>query len=125
MKFGLNLLKTDIIRNHIISKSVPTMLNTTYNVNFKEVAKNVTLSFRFGADKILLPVRTQEVNTDIIFSLDNGRIQIYSNPQAITNCSPDYNALHEFYNKNFKEAFGETEIDYIKAIEVLGKVEDW
>jgi hypothetical protein len=117
MKTGLKLLTAN--KASFFTK----ILNSTHCVNFTEVAEAVIRSFNAGAKKVVLPVRTQEVNTDLTFICNEGKVQIESDCRAIRNCAPDYDWLHEFYYRNFAEAFYKTEItqiEFIKVVEPLG-----
>lgn len=123
MKTSLIKLLTASNKASYFTKIPHPVLNSTHYVNFIEVAEAVIQSFNAGAKKVVLPVRTQEVNTDITFvSMNDGKVQIHSDPRAISNCAPDYDGLHEFYNRNFTAAFCETEIEYIKVVEPIGNL---
>lgn len=123
MKSTLKLLTSGSKANYPI-KITPPVLKTTEYVDFIAVSKEVTTFFNCGITKVVLPIRTTEVNTNITFTNYDGNIQIYSDPRAIRYCMPEYDSLHEFLNKGFTEAFCETNIEYIKVNELLGNLAD-
>jgi hypothetical protein len=125
MKTNLKLLTTSVNNTYYYSKITHPILNSTNYVDFTKVSKEVTAYFKSGAKKVVLPVYSSEVNTNITFINKQDIVVIYSDCQAIRNCTPNYDGLHEFFNKGFAEAFFDTKIEYIEVNELLGNFTDY